>query len=317
MDMATIVFAILAIDILLDMLIKVTNTQYIFEYLKKKIKTSEKKDEAFEDFFSLLASRAEDRDLTGLRIGIETLFDFVIEDEKYYRRTRNVLSDISEHYRESMGYFCFGRVEEMITKGYVKIVKSDNIALISEASTNMTAKEKVYLGRKEVLDAFYQKQIKEKGYVSGMDPQGIRTFISAFSRLRAKEIKKIESSEITFFSSIFSFLFRSWEYINSDSYTTEDKKIFIKVLSEALSNFVNEASNIEMEELREELETFVGQLKKFVESLDRMEPYFKEYEQNFLKTTYRKCEKLKNKSEEKMLLSFLCKKFRELGIIEH
>ena len=129
-EIATIFVVILVLYLLLDRIWKVVDADIMgeaFKNLKKEILDSDGAEEKFEDFFSAMASVAENRDLTSMRIGLETLFDLVIESGKYHEKVDKILEDIKRHYQNSREYFCLDAVNRMIERGYAKIEENSNL----------------------------------------------------------------------------------------------------------------------------------------------------------------------------------------------
>ena len=123
-EIATIFVVVLVLYFLLDKIWRVVDAEImgeVFKNLKKEIQNSDDPDEEFEDFFSTMASVAENRDLTSLRIGIETLFDLVIENGEYYEKVEKMLDDIKRGYLNAKEYFCLDVVTKAISKGYARI----------------------------------------------------------------------------------------------------------------------------------------------------------------------------------------------------
>ncbi len=96
LDTLSIVSTFAAVCLVLRRISELTDIEEIFKDLKNEILSSSKKSmiakraefkgeigEIFSDYFSLMASLAESKNLTGLRAGIVTLFDLVMKNETH------------------------------------------------------------------------------------------------------------------------------------------------------------------------------------------------------------------------------------------
>ena len=123
-EMATIFVVVLVLYLLLDRIWKAVDADImgeVFRDLKKEIQNSKDPDEKFNEFFSAMASVAENRDLTSLKIGVETLFDLAIENKEHYEKVCKMLDDIRRRYQNAKEFFCFDAVNQIIDKGHARI----------------------------------------------------------------------------------------------------------------------------------------------------------------------------------------------------
>jgi hypothetical protein len=123
-EIGTIFTVISVLYVLLDRIWRLVDADImdeVFKSLKKEIKTSENTDEAFEEFFSVLALTAESRDLTSLRIGLDALINLAGESEEYGEKVVKMLGDIRKRYENTQEYFCLDAVNRMIERSYGRI----------------------------------------------------------------------------------------------------------------------------------------------------------------------------------------------------
>jgi hypothetical protein len=127
-EITTIFGVVLVLYLFLDKIWKLVDVdiiEEIFKDLKKRIQSSERPDDVLEDYFSLLVSVAENKDLSSLRVGIDILFDLICKDAVYCEQVGRMLEDIRRQYWKAKEYFCLGAVNRMIDRGYERFSRSD------------------------------------------------------------------------------------------------------------------------------------------------------------------------------------------------
>jgi len=88
-----------------------------------------KTDDPFEDYFSLMISLAETRDLTGLKVGIIKLFDLMLAHEIFYQKVIYTLGELLLIYSDRQ-ILPYQVLENMIHKQYLRVSRSKNPNLI-------------------------------------------------------------------------------------------------------------------------------------------------------------------------------------------
>jgi hypothetical protein len=298
LESLTIVCVILALYMLLEDIYESVGEQVekVLSDLVEDIKTRNKTEEAFEDFFYVVASLAESRDLTSLRRAIENLFDLLIEDEEHYEIVDKIFFDIFEKYKKKNEYFCLDAVKRMIDKGYARIAELDNISLINKCLDQITGKES--------LKAFYMNQIKERKHVCDLNHKKAMVIFQKIMDCSENELREIESSEITLLDRMSSFMFEIWKFLDSNKTSSQEKNEFMKTLFDTLKRLVSRIEKIEIGVRNAEFDNFVNKIEYFQKNLDKNQHYYQEYI-SFLNWLENKFEEQQVENKEKNIIFIL------------
>jgi len=273
-DVITIYVAVIVTVFLLFNIYETTGLDFILRYLRDNLQADDENEleKSYEDFHSLIYDLANKRNLTGLRIALESLFETVILNERLYDKMRGTLYDIANIFRPKNELNSLKALNRVIDGGYVKIVESNKIGLINASAQHMSGPyiKDIGVGGKKAPISFYKHYIEKERWIQGMNPTKIQKIIDRVLILGAVDLK---SSDAMLFINIASFLLHGWE-----SQSSENKFDFADLVSRYLIKMVNEFQYVSLDEVRSEdrerFNTLINELLQFKQQLNHKSPRF-------------------------------------------
>lgn len=272
-DVITIHVAVIVTVILLFSIYETTGLEFILHYLKDNLQVNNKNEleKSYEDLHSLIYDLANKRNLTGLRVSLESLFETVVLNETLYDKMRGTLYDIKNIFNLTNEQNPLKALNRVIDEGYVRIVESDKIRLINISAQHMSRPyDGQTEGGKKAPITFYKRYIKERRWVQGMNPTQISRIIDRILELGPEGI---ESSVTILFIDIGSFLLCGWEIQPS-----EKRFDFADFVSRYLITMTNNFQHASLDELeskdQENLNSFINQILQLKQHLNNKSPRF-------------------------------------------
>jgi hypothetical protein len=309
MDTAAILTTFVAIFVVLRKISASTNIENIFEIVKDNIIRESKLDmslkeikiqrklqrrdigmemwlaenlslskveEFFEDYFSLMVSLAENKDLTGLKVGLVKLFDLMLSHDRFYRKVIITLGDFLSLYRNRQ-ILPYPVLRDMIHKQYHRVSRSENSLLIKNI-LNPALIEDILISKyihndmksedvipiKSIVEDFYGYRVLAKGYVPEMNPSETIELVEMIVEFWIlKETERMEKEDFwTFFADhIIKFIIDAWGNIERQETDTVKVIHIIKRLLEKTER--EEAQKVELA-----IKNLEGNLMKFEKGIE-------------------------------------------------
>lgn len=309
-DIAAIIFAFVAIGIILRKISTSTDIEKVFERAKdeiikegsldislEEVEKQEKRhiirrrdislemlhaidlslsktDDPFEDYFSLMVSLAEGRDLTGLKIGIAKLFDLMLAHEKFYKKVIYTLGEILLIYRDRQ-ILPYSVLRNMIHKQYLRISRSENPTLIRNILVSRDiVPEDIRVDtvpRELIVEDFYRYRVQEEGYTLNMNPEETIKLAKKIVDFQMK--KEMMRFWTEYAANMTNFMINAWEQ------KIEQGGESIMII-ETIKKMLERTEREEAQKVGEAIESLAINLKRFQANLEHK--YQGEYKVRFL-----------------------------------
>ena len=233
-----------------------------------------KTDEPFEDYFSLMISLAETRDLTGLKIGIMKLFDLMLANEIFYEKVIYTLGELLLIYsdRQILPYTILTNI---IHKQYLRVSRSKNPNLIKNVLMSKSiVPERIELDtvpKKLIVEDFYRYRVQEEGYTPEMNP--VQTIELAEEIVNLKMKKDMKGFWTVYAANMTKFMITAWQHLEKQGIET------IGVIN-TIKKMLERTETEEAQKVRKAIETLGTNLKRFHAKLEP--EYLNEFEEKFL-----------------------------------